>query len=219
LVDPIPFAAEDDDHGHEEEANAEDEDHAHDSDHTEDPNHAHTHSHSGDDPHFWLDATRMGRAAHLIGEELTARTGTADYASCGAYLAHELQLLDAQVREILEPIPTENRKLVTDHAAWGYFTAAYDFEQVGVVIPGGSTEAEPSSADLARLVETIREIGVPAIFSNNAGTTRTIGSVAGDAGTTLVELYEGSLGPAGSGAETYQDMMLTNARLIADALG
>ena len=90
----------------------------------------------------------------------------------------------------------------------------------GVVIPGGSTDAEPSSRELAELVTIVREDKVSAIFSNNTVNPRLVEAVANEAGTELkvVELFEGSVGPEGSGAETYATMMLTNARRIADAL-
>lgn len=55
-------------------------------------------------------------------------------------------------------------------------------------------------------------------------TTPILESVVGyfaeaDTSIDVVALYVGSLGPKGSGAEDYSDMMITNARLIADALG
>jgi zinc/manganese transport system substrate-binding protein len=110
--------------------------------------------------------------------------------------------------------------MVTDHDAFGYLADAYDFEVAGVVIPGGSTLAEPSSAELAELVETIQAEGVPAIFSNTADSSALVDAVAAEAGTQVevVELFVGSLGPDGSGADTYTGMVTTNAQLIADAL-
>ena len=85
---------------------------------------------------------------------------------------------------------------------------------------GGSTDAEPSSQELADLVAVVREDKVAAIFSNNTVNPRLVEAVADEAGTELkvVQLFEGSVGPEGSGAETYATMMLTNAQRIADAL-
>ena len=90
----------------------------------------------------------------------------------------------------------------------------------GVVIPGGSTLAQPSSSDLAALAETVRVTGVKAIFANTANPTALVDALAQEAGTqvSVVELYIGSVGAAGSGADTYQTMMVTNAHRIADAL-
>ena len=172
------------------------------------------------DPHVHLDAARMATAAHLIGAQLATVTGDQKYATCGTEVEDKLKETDAEVRQILSAVPAEKRVLVTDHEAYNYFADAYDFEIAGVVIPGGSTDAEPSSAELADLVKVVEEDKVAAIFSNNTVNPRLVEAVAAEAGTDLkvVQLYEGSVGPAGSGADTYAGMMLTNARLIADAL-
>lgn len=178
------------------------------------------HDHGSEDPHFWLDASRMATAAHLIGEALTEQTGEAQYTECGEKVEQELTDTDAEVREILADIPAEKRVLITDHEAFGCFAEAYDFEVAGVVVPGGSTDAEPSSAELAELTSVIEDTGVPVIFSNTAASTPLIDAVAAEVGTdvSVVELHVGSVGPADSAAATYQGMMVDNATKIAEAL-
>lgn len=190
------------------------EEHAHEED-------AHEgHDHGEYDPHVHMDATRMATAAELIGAELATQTGDQAYVGCGEKVAATVRDADAQVREILSVIPAENRVLVTDHEAYNYFAEAYDFRVSAVVIPGGSTDAEPSSADLARIVQTIKDENIRVIFSNNTVNPRLMAAIARESSTQvqIVELFEGSLGPAGSGADTYTGMMITNAHRIADAL-
>lgn len=176
--------------------------------------------HGAEDPHVHMDVARMARASGLIGEKLAEVTGDQKYAQCGTEVEAKLQQTDAEVRQILSVIPAEKRVLITDHEAYHYFADSYDFRIAGVVIPGGSTDAQPSSSELADLVKVVREDKVSAIFSNNTVNPRLVEAVAQEAGTDIkvVQLYEGSVGPAGSGAETYSGMMLANARLIADAL-
>lgn len=178
------------------------------------------HDHGAEDPHVHMDVGRMATAARLIGAELASATGQDAFASCGTDVEAKLKDTDAEVRRILAEIPQDKRVLVTDHAAYNYFAKAYGFEVAGVVIPGGSTDAEPSSAELAALVGVIREDHVSTLISNNAVNPRLVEAVAREAGTEVrvVQLYEGSVGPAGSGADTYATMMTTNARLLADAL-
>lgn len=175
---------------------------------------------SRDDPHVWLDVSRMALAAEAIGEELAARTGENSYRGCGEQVAKALEKTDQQVRDILAEVPDDRRVLVTDHHAFGYFAAAYDFEIAGVVIPGGSTEAEPSSQELAALTEVMRARGVTAVFSDTAASSRVVEAVAAEAGedVRVVPLYVGSVGPEGSGAATYAEMMVANAERIAQAL-
>jgi len=92
---------------------------------------------------------------------------------------------------------------------------------VGVVVPGGSTLAEPSSSDLADLVAILRDTGVRAIFAETTEPTALVESVAAEVGgdVSVVELFIGSLGGPGSGAETYIEMLRTDATLIAAELG
>lgn len=172
------------------------------------------------DPHFWMDASRMARAAVNIGAELASVTGEQRYADCGAQVGVRLQGVDTQVRQILAVVPTDRRILVTDHEAFNYFAQAYDFKVAGVVVPGGSTDAEPSSADLQAVVDIIRAAHVPAIFSNTAVSPRLVQAVSGDAGTEVrvVPLYVDSIGPADSGVTTYSAMMLADAQAIASSL-
>ena len=203
LLDPLPFGED----GHEAEETAADEAA------TED-------DHGAEDPHVWLDASRMATGASLIGAELADVTGDDAYATCGEEVSAALMETDAEVRDILAAVPADERILVTDHDAFGYFADAYDFEVAGVVIPGGSTLAQPSSSELAALAQTVRDTGVRAIFANTANPTALVDALANEVGgdVEVIALYEGSLGPEGSGAETYQDMMRTNAQLIADGL-
>jgi zinc/manganese transport system substrate-binding protein len=211
LLDPIPFG-EEGEHAEEEGEHAEEE-----GEHAEEE--GEEHGHDGDDPHVWLDVTRVSTAAELIGSEMAEVTGDAAYQECGVEVADELKAVNDEVVQTLAAIPAEQRILVTDHDAFGYFAAAYDFEVAGVVIPGGSTLAEPSSAELAELVATVQATGVPAVFSNTANPSALVDALAAEVGDIeVVELYVGSLGEPGSGADTYQGMMNTNATRIADAL-
>ena len=176
-------------------------------------------THSGDDPHVWLDVARAARAAAIIGAELTEVTGSPTFADCGVTVRDDLTQLDQDVAATLARVEPEKRILVTDHDALEYFAAAYGYEVAGTVVPGGSTLAEPSSAELAALAATVQAAGVPAIFANVANPQALVDALAAEAGDVeVVELYIGSLGPAGSGADTYQTMMTTNAQRISDAL-
>lgn len=222
LVDPIEFGAgghSHEDEAHEDEAH-EDEDHADEGDdHSHDEAKEDDHDHGSLDPHFWFDMNRMADAAVIIGDDLAELGGPA-YAECGQRVAEEIRAAEAEVAALLESVPADKRILITDHDALGYLADAYGYEVAGVVIPGGSTLAEPSSAELRALVELIEAEGVPAIFANTADPTTLADAVAAEAGENVevVVLYVGSLGEPGSDADTYIGMMLTNARLIADAL-
>lgn len=229
-LDPIPFDGDHDhedededhdDHDHEDEDHEdhdhEDEDHDDDEDHEDDD---HAHDHGDEDPHVWFDPLRVAQAAQIIAAQLSAIDSSVDWESRVAEYVALLEQADAEIVEMLSVVPEENRKLVTNHDAFGYFADRYRFEVIGVVIPGGSTLADPSSAQMAALVEEIRHEGVTTIFAETTQPTALAEAVAAEVGSqvSVVELYSESLGEPGSGADTLMGMLTTNASLIAEAL-
>lgn len=212
-LDPLPFAAHD---GH-----AEDDGHDHAADDRADEAHSADdgHDHGPLDPHVWMDVGRMATAAELMGQELAEATGDQSYTDCAQTVHDELTQTDETVREIIAQIPEDRRTLVTDHAAYNYFADAYGIEVSGVVIPGGATDAEPSSQELAALVQQIRDAGADALLTSLGAGGRMLQTVAQEVGDVpVVELYEGGVGPEGSGAETYAKAMEFNATALAEAL-
>ena len=175
---------------------------------------------AGDDPHVWLDPLRMADATRIIADELTKVNGSLDWTIRGNAYADALATADDEVQAALEVVPRQDRKLVTNHDALGYFASRYGFEVVGVVIPGGSTLAEPSSAELTELVSVVEREQVRAIFAETTNPEVIADAVAAEAGgdVIVVELFTGSLGEAGSGAGTLIEMLTTNAQRIAQAL-
>lgn len=167
-----------------------------------------------------MDPLRVAEAAHLIAQELASLDTTIDWmARADAYVS-SIGELHEEIQAILAPIPHEDRELITNHDALGYFADRYGFEVIATVIPGGATLAEPSSAELAALVDRIRETGAPAIFAETIEPTVLAEALAAEAGSgvEVVELYTGSLGEPGSGADTLIGMLRVDARRIADAL-
>ena len=65
-------------------------------------------------------------------------------------------------------IPAAERKLVTDHDAFGYFAKRYEITVVGAVIPSQTTQAQPSARDVSELVDRIEREGVKAVFPESS---------------------------------------------------
>ncbi len=215
FVDVLPFGEgeahghehEGEEEGHEEEAHAEEDEH----------------DHGSDDPHFFTDPERMADAAEgiaaFLADEVPA-LATDEVADRAAAYVAELRDLAAEVADTLAPIPAERRVIITNHEVFGYFADRFDFEVVGAVIPGGGTGAEPSAGQIDELAHVIEEEGVPAIFADASSPTRLAETLADEVGgdVEVVSLFTESLGDEGSGAETYVEMLRTNAERIAEAL-
>ena len=176
--------------------------------------------HGGLDPHVWLDPLRMQDAAVLIADEMEAAAPGGPWAAGAADYRRRLAEAHDEIVALLAAVPSEQRKLVTNHDSLAYFARRYDFEVVGAVIPGGATLAEPSSAQLAELVETIKAENVPAIFAETTDVVDLAEAIAAEFVTPLrvVTLHTGSLGAPGGKADSLIDMLVDNARLIAQAL-
>ncbi|MBI5157766.1 MAG: zinc ABC transporter substrate-binding protein [Acidimicrobiia bacterium] len=173
------------------------------------------------DPHVWLDPVRMADAAGIIAAALAQIAPAAGFDDRGSTVAAELLAADAEISNLLRGISAERRMLVTNHEALQYFAARYGFTVIGVVVPGGSTLAEPSSAELAALVEVIRRHDVPAIFVETTSPSHLAAAVAAEVGSSVqvVELHVESLGEPGSPESSLAGMLVENARRIAAALG
>lgn len=209
-LDPLPFTGADDDHADEHD---EDED-AHTDEHDED-------DHGSLDPHVWLDPVRMATGADLIADALAeVAPEVADWTAAGDRVSADILAAHDEVTELLSAVPDECRQLVTNHDSLGYLAARYDFAVVGTVLPGGTSQAEPSAGDFAALVDVVRDSGIPAIFAETTESGALAETLARETGRPIeiVTLHTGSLGAPGSGAETYVELLVTDATLIADAL-
>jgi zinc/manganese transport system substrate-binding protein len=158
--------------------------------------------------------------AEAVAAALPAASSGTWEANASAFVA-EMRALGAEIDRELSVIPADRRVLVTNHDSLGYFALRYDFEVVGTIVPGGSTLAEPSSRELAELVATMEAAGVGVVFAETTEPTTLADALAAELGgdASVLELYTGSLGGPGSGAETLADMLAVDARLIAEALG
>jgi len=175
------------------------------------------------DPHFWTDPQRVGGAVDLIAAAVSENVPAADAAAVrGRADAYRTQIeeLDAWMETEFAAVPVERRSLVTNHHVFGYLASRFGFTVTGAIIPGGSTLASPSSADLEDLAGTIRTAAVPAIFTDSSQPDRLARVLAEEAGldVAVVGLFTESLGVEGSGAETYEQMMRTNTERIVAAL-
>ena len=166
------------------------------------------------DPHLWHDPANVQAAVLVIRDALVkadpdGRTGYERRAA--AYLA-KVRTLDRGIARCMNAVAPGERKLVTDHDAFGYFAKRYGIEVVGAVIPSQTTQAQPSAGELAGLRKVIEREGVKAVFPEESVNARTAQAIARETGaTSRYTLYGDSLGPKGSRGDTYLEMEAANA--------
>ena len=166
------------------------------------------------DPHWWHDPRNTLTAIEEIRDALVAANpgGEATYiANADAYAA-KVRALDAGIATCFAAVPAAERKLVTDHDAFGYFAGRYDITVVGAVIPSQTTQAQASAGDVAELTRLIEREGVRAVFPESSVNPKLAQAVARQTGASAeYELYGDSLGEAGSPGATYLGMEAANA--------
>ncbi len=214
------------DEAHEDEAHEDDayEDEAHEDEAHEDDAHDdsdHGHDHGEFDPHVWQDAANASIMVQNIADALAeADPQNADqYQQQAAAYQAELDELDAWIFEAVSAIPEDLRKLVTSHDTFGYYADRYGFEILGTPLGISTETSDPAAGDIAALIETIQDSGVPAIFTETVGSSAVIDQIANDAGVVVAPpLFTDALGEPGSDGASYLEMMLYNTETIVAAL-
>jgi ABC-type Zn uptake system ZnuABC Zn-binding protein ZnuA len=166
------------------------------------------------DPHWWHDPRNAEAAVAAIRDALrTADPAHADaYTRRAARYIARLHRLDRGITACLAEVPRNERKLVTDHDAFGYFARRYGIQVVGAVIPSQTTQAQPSAGATARLIALIRREHVRAVFPESSISPRLARAIARDSGASAdYTLYGDTLGPTGSPGASYIGMELANA--------
>ena len=133
----------------------------------------------------------------------------------GDALVSTLEQLDGEARTVMSVVPLERRRLVTGHESLGYFADRHSFELIGAVVPGFSSQGEVSAGELAELVETIRDSGVTAIFTELRTPVSVAAAVAAETGAVIVELPTEQLPEDGS----YLSFIRLISTRVAEALG
>jgi ABC-type Zn uptake system ZnuABC Zn-binding protein ZnuA len=172
------------------------------------------------DPHTWMDPNNVIIWVDNIVEALSEQdpNNAAYYLENGQSYQAKLREVDAWIRSEVSVIPEQDRKLVTDHLVFGYFSDRYGFSQVGAIIPGFSSLSEPSAKDIAQIEDAINKMDVKAIFISVGANANLAERISEDTGTLLVLLYMHSLSEKGGEADNYIDFMQYDVTSIVNAL-
>jgi zinc/manganese transport system substrate-binding protein len=171
------------------------------------------------DPHAWQSVPNAKIYVANIRDALAAADpadAAAFHANAGRYLA-ELDALDTEVRAAVANIPSERRKVISTHDAFGYFAEAYGIAFIAPL--GVSTETEPSARDIAGIIGQIKQAKIPAVFLENMSDDRLIGRIAAESGAKLGgTLYSDALTGEKGDAPTYIAMVKHNITALTSAL-
>ncbi|MDI6023527.1 metal ABC transporter substrate-binding protein [Leucobacter sp. UT-8R-CII-1-4] len=208
------------DEGKEGDEHAEEEEH----DHSHGHGHGDEHDHGDLNPHLWTSpkqAEGMVKAI-AVGLAKVDPSHSKDYTGRADDYNKKLSEMNDWIAAEFEKVPAEDRVLVTGHDSLRYYLHDYSIDYAGSLLPSFEDNAEPSAAEVDALVAAIKDRGVKAIFVESSLSPKLAQAVAKEAGVKVIDadtLFVDSLGPAGSGAETYISATLHNTNVILDAWG
>jgi ABC-type Zn uptake system ZnuABC Zn-binding protein ZnuA len=162
------------------------------------------------DPHCWFDA----KLAKVYVQNPENEKYYKDNAE--RYL-NELDGLDVWTKEMIGSVPDEHKILVTSHDAFRYFGAAYGIRVEG--LQGISTEAKVQTADVARLVDLINSVKLPAVFIETSVNPKLLEQIALETTAKIGgTLYSDSIGDKGTPGGSYIGAFRHNVEIITKAL-
>jgi zinc/manganese transport system substrate-binding protein len=171
------------------------------------------------DPHVWNSPVNVLVWVDNIEKSLSAAdpSHAADFKRNAENYRKELKALDAYAHSKLDPVPDEQRKILTSHDAFGYFGREYKVKFLAPI--GFSTETEASAADVAKLIDQIKQEKVKVYFFENSNDPKLVKQVAAATGAKPGgELYVEALSDSKGPASTYEKMFRYNVNQVAAAL-
>jgi zinc/manganese transport system substrate-binding protein len=174
------------------------------------------HAAGGIDPHWWHSAGNMERAARIVADEFAA----ADPANKDAYKANaaavqqKFAALKSWAEQQIALIPKSDRKLVTGHAAFGYFCKEFGFKSIPVL--GISREDTASPQYITDAVKIIRENKIRAVFPEDQANPKVLLEITRETGAKAGKPLIAD-GTAAS-AHTFETMFKHNVESIVAAL-
>lgn len=171
------------------------------------------------DPHAWQSLAHAQRYVENMRAALVAAApaqAAAIDARAAAY-RRRIAALDASARAAFDAVPREQRRVVSNHDAFGYLGDAYG---VTFISPRAwNTDSEASAAGVASVIRQVRQHQARALFVENITDRRSIERIAQETGARVGgTLYSDALSPPGAGADTYLRLYEHNVKTIATAL-
>lgn len=189
------------------------------------------------DPHIWMDVSLWKETIPYIVEVLSKvmPQRSEQLLGRGNVLSSKLAQLHAEIHGRIGSIPEDARYLVTSHEAFNYFARAYlctkselatDAWKERVMAPEGlAPDSQLSTADIQRLVDHIVQFKIATLFAeanvSQDSLKKMVDSCAKKGFVTAIDpkpLYADSMGPAGSSADSYINMMRYDSQVVVAGL-
>ena len=170
------------------------------------------------DPHVWLDPV----FAQAQVEAIRAGLAKADPASAAAFESNARSFSEQLTnvhREFEQGLAhCARREIITSHAAFGYLAARYHLTVVPIM--GLAPEAEPSAAELARIVRFARRHDVRVVFFETLVSPKLAETLSREIGarTLVLNPIEGLTKEEAAAGKDYLSLMRENLQSLRPGL-
>ena len=163
------------------------------------------HDHGEPDPHIWLSPANMKIMAKAVLDELVIMLpahGPEFTANYKQFIA-DVNALDTTIREVLDPLPAEQRAFLSFHPSWGYFARDYNLTQIAVEVQG----YEPSPQVFAKVIDAAKARHVRTILLEMQFSTSLVRTLAEELNANVVAISALTV--------AWRDNLITLAQVLA----
>ena len=170
------------------------------------------------DPHIWLNPQNVKIEMRTITDTLVEE----DPANAQYYeenydlMAEKIDILDQKYKDELSDINSDI--VIVSQGAFAYLCDAYGLEQI--VIAGNSENSEPSTQNMAYIIDTIKLNDVKAIFYSDSSGKQITDTIVAETGVRAYPLnsFEGNMEQSLGGENEYFAVMESNLDSLTLAL-
>ncbi|WP_099021134.1 metal ABC transporter substrate-binding protein [Mycolicibacterium palauense] len=176
------------------------------------------------DPHVWNSPGNWEIVVDAVAKKLgeVDPDGKDTYDKNADAYKKQIEEVNDHAKSEFEPIPVQDRVLITGHDAFNYYGRDYDIDVHATDFV--TSEAQLSAPELAELADLIVDRKVPVIFQDNLANPQAIDALkeavqakGWDVTVSDAPLYADSLGEAPP-VDTYLGVFTHNTDLISEAM-
>ena len=170
-------------------------------------------------PHAWMSPQRAMVYVDRLVEAFTQLDpeGADTFQANARAYQQQLRQLDEDLRGILETIPDQRRLLVSCEGALSYLASDYGLDEAYLWPVNAESQVTPKR--MARLISTVKEREVPAVFCESTVNDQPQREVAAASGARFGgTFYVDSLSAPDGPAPTLLDLLRHNVNLIREGL-
>ena len=171
-------------------------------------------------PHLWTNPPMAKDYGRVVRDTLVKRdpANKAAYEKNYAAFATKVDALDAAMKLATATLPQTDRKLLTYHDAYAYFSKQYGWDVIGAIQP--SSFDEPTPKEVAALIDQIKAEKVKAIFGSEVFPSPVLEQIGKETGTRYVDVLRDDdlLGEPGDAEHSWLGLMRFDYTTMVESL-